>query len=72
MWPGGMAVHRNGDLYVAYGRYLDLRSDVVFGGVSPNPQINRLRHGTDVLVATPGRLMDLVGGEDDHRVRFKY
>jgi ATP-dependent RNA helicase RhlE len=44
---------------VAYGRYLDLRSDVVFGGVSPNPQISRLRHGTDVLVATPGRLMDL-------------
>jgi len=44
---------------VAYGRYLDLRSDVVFGGVSPNPQINRLRQGTDVLVATPGRLMDL-------------
>jgi ATP-dependent RNA helicase RhlE len=44
---------------VAYGRYLDLRSDVVFGGVSPNPQISRLRRGTDVLVATPGRLMDL-------------
>ena len=43
----------------AYGRYLDLRSDVVFGGVSPNPQISRLRRGTDVLVATPGRLMDL-------------
>lgn len=42
-----------------YGRYLDLRSDVVFGGVSPNPQIARLRRGTDVLVATPGRLMDL-------------
>ena len=42
-----------------YGRYLDLRFDVVFGGVSPNPQINRLRQGTDVLVATPGRLMDL-------------
>jgi ATP-dependent RNA helicase RhlE len=43
----------------AYGRYLDLRSDVVFGGVSPNPQIERLRRGADVLVATPGRLMDL-------------
>jgi ATP-dependent RNA helicase RhlE len=43
----------------AYGRYLDLRSDVVFGGVSPNPQIERLRRGVDVLVATPGRLMDL-------------
>ena len=43
----------------AYGRFLDLRSDVVFGGVSANPQIDRLRRGTDVLVATPGRLMDL-------------
>ena len=43
----------------AYGRHVDLRSDVVFGGVSPNPQIDRLRRGTDVLVATPGRLMDL-------------
>jgi ATP-dependent RNA helicase RhlE len=43
----------------AYGRHLDLRSDVVFGGVSANPQIDRLRRGTDVLVATPGRLMDL-------------
>ncbi len=47
------------DSVVAYGRYLDLRADVVFGGVSPNPQIERLRRGTDVLVATPGRLMDL-------------
>jgi ATP-dependent RNA helicase RhlE len=43
----------------AYGRYLDLRSDVVFGGVKINPQINRLRAGADVLVATPGRLLDL-------------
>ena len=47
------------DSVTAYGRYLDLRSDVVFGGVSANPQIERLRRGTDVLVATPGRLMDL-------------
>ncbi|MFM9111198.1 MAG: DEAD/DEAH box helicase, partial [Prochlorococcaceae cyanobacterium] len=44
---------------VACGRYLDLRTDVIFGGVSPNPQISRLRRGVDVLVATPGRLMDL-------------
>ncbi len=43
----------------AYGRYLDLRSDVVFGGVKVNPQISRLQRGTDVLVATPGRLLDL-------------
>jgi len=43
----------------AYGRFLDLRSDVVFGGVKINPQISRLRAGADVLVATPGRLIDL-------------
>ena len=43
----------------AYGRYLDLRSDVVFGGVKINPQISRLQRGADILVATPGRLMDL-------------
>jgi len=48
-----------GESVSAYGRYLDLRSAVVFGGVSPNPQIERLRRGCDVLVATPGRLMDL-------------
>jgi ATP-dependent RNA helicase RhlE len=47
------------DSVIAYGRYVDLRSAVVFGGVSPNPQIERLRRGVDVLVATPGRLMDL-------------
>ncbi len=44
----------------AYSRHLDLRSDVVFGGVKINPQITRLQAGADVLVATPGRLMDLV------------
>ena len=48
-----------GESVTAYGRYLDLRSDVIFGGVSPNPQMQRLRRGADVLVATPGRLMDL-------------
>ena len=48
-----------GENVAAYGRYLDLRSDVVFGGVKINPQINRLKAGADVLVATPGRLIDL-------------
>ncbi|QNJ20095.1 ATP-dependent RNA helicase [Synechococcus sp. A18-25c] len=43
----------------AYGRHLPLRSDVVFGGVKINPQIARLQDGVDVLVATPGRLLDL-------------
>jgi len=48
-----------GESVRAYGRYLDLRSDVVFGGVKVNPQISRLQRGADILVATPGRLMDL-------------
>lgn len=43
-----------------YGRYLPLRSASVFGGVSINPQIKRLQRGVDILVATPGRLLDLV------------
>jgi len=43
-----------------YGRYLPLRSAVMYGGVSINPQIKHLRKGVDVLVATPGRLLDHV------------
>src|SRR5690606_809835 len=42
-----------------YGHYLKLRSAVVFGGVGINPQIDALRRGVDILVATPGRLLDL-------------
>ena len=43
-----------------YGSHLHLRSAVVFGGVKINPQIDKLRRGIDVLVATPGRLLDHV------------
>ncbi len=42
-----------------YGKHLNLKSMVVFGGVSINPQINRLSRHIDILVATPGRLLDL-------------
>ncbi len=42
-----------------YGKYVGLRTLVVFGGVNINPQISGLRSGCDVLVATPGRLLDL-------------
>jgi ATP-dependent RNA helicase RhlE len=42
-----------------YGKYLPLRSAVVFGGVKINPQMMKLRKGVDILVATPGRLLDL-------------
>lgn len=44
-----------------YGKYLPLRAQVVFGGVNINPQISHLRGGVDILVATPGRLLDLLG-----------
>jgi ATP-dependent RNA helicase RhlE len=44
-----------------YGKYLPLRSAVVFGGVSINPQKQKLIRGVDILVATPGRLLDHVG-----------
>ena len=43
----------------SYGKYVGLRTQVVFGGVSINPQIDALRRGCDLLVATPGRLLDL-------------
>jgi ATP-dependent RNA helicase RhlE len=43
----------------SYGKYIGSRTSVVFGGVSINPQIDSLRAGCDVLVATPGRLLDL-------------
>ena len=42
-----------------YGKYLQLSSTVIFGGVGMNPQIDRVKSGIDILVATPGRLLDL-------------
>ncbi len=44
-----------------YSEFLDLRSAVIFGGVNQKPQIARLQQGVDVLIATPGRLLDLHG-----------
>ena len=49
-----------GDNIRDYSRFLPIRSLVVFGGVSINPQMMKLRGGVDILVATPGRLLDLV------------
>ena len=54
---------------VTYGRHLSIRSAVIFGGVNINPQISRLRQGVDILVATPGRLLDLHG---QNAVRFDH
>lgn len=49
-------IHEN---ILQYGKYLRVRSTVVFGGVKINPQMMKLRSGIDILVATPGRLLDL-------------
>jgi ATP-dependent RNA helicase RhlE len=51
-----------------YGAHLPLRSAVVFGGVKIKPQIEKLRRGVDILIATPGRLLDL---HQQGEVRFK-
>lgn len=51
-------VHQN---IVEYSKYLPFTSAVVFGGVGINPQKAKLKNGVDILVATPGRLLDLVG-----------
>ena len=61
-----------GESVETYGRHLNLRSAVVFGGVKINPQIDKLRRGVDVLVATPGRLLDHVSQKtvDLSRVEF--
>ena len=45
----------------AYGKYLPMKNTVIFGGVGQNPQVAALKSGVDILVATPGRLNDLIG-----------
>ncbi len=50
-----------GESFATYGKGLDLYHTVIFGGVSEKPQIEELRRGVDALIATPGRLLDLLG-----------
>ena len=45
----------------AYGRHLNLRQAVIFGGVGQHPQVKALARGVDIVIATPGRLLDLLG-----------
>ncbi len=61
-----------GDSFKAYGRYTGLSSVVIFGGVSQNPQTAALKKGVDILVATPGRLLDLMqqGYIDLHSIKI--
>ena len=50
-------VHKN---VMDYSQYLDIKSTVIFGGVNAKPQIKSLKYGVDIVVATPGRLLDLI------------
>ena len=47
--------------FAAYSEHMDIRHRVIFGGVKQNPQVRALQKGLDILVATPGRLLDLIG-----------
>jgi ATP-dependent RNA helicase RhlE len=49
-----------GESFQAYGRHTRINHAVIFGGVNQNPQVNALRNGVDVVIATPGRLLDLI------------
>ncbi len=50
-----------GDSFAAYGRFTGFKHTVIFGGVGQQPQVDTWRRGVDILVATPGRLLDLMG-----------
>jgi len=47
-----------GDSFIDYGKFLSLKSTKIYGGVKINPQITNLQNGTDIVIATPGRLLD--------------
>lgn len=49
-----------GENFKSYGRHTPLKQTVIFGGVGQNPQVQAVRNGVDILVATPGRLLDLM------------
>ena len=49
-----------GDCFTDYGKYTGLKHTAIFGGVKQNPQTEKLRQGVDILIATPGRLLDLI------------
>src|ERR1043165_2474872 len=60
-----------GDSFTAYGRHCHLRHHVIFGGVSQHSQVEALRRGIDILIATPGRLLDLMNQRHVHLNQVK-
>lgn len=61
-----------GDSFKIYSKNLNLKTLVVYGGVSQHPQTKRLRQGVDILVATPGRLLDLIKQKHIHLDQVKH
>ena len=61
-----------GDSFSAYGQNVDIKNCVIFGGVPQKPQTDALRKGVDILIATPGRLLDLINQKfiNLHHVKF--
>ncbi|MBC7766145.1 MAG: DEAD/DEAH box helicase [Hyphomonadaceae bacterium] len=61
-----------GESFYTYGKFLGLRNLVIFGGVSQRPQVDALQRGVDILIATPGRLLDLIEQKfiNIHHVKF--
>lgn len=60
-----------GESFAAYGKYTGLRHTVIYGGVGQSPQVKELRKGVDILVATPGRLLDLMNQKHVHLGNLK-
>ncbi|NOT73971.1 MAG: DEAD/DEAH box helicase [Cyclobacteriaceae bacterium] len=60
-----------GDSFATYGKFLKLKHAVIFGGVSQKPQTDALRNGVDILIATPGRLLDLMDQRFVHLQNLK-
>ena len=58
--------------FLAYGRHTGLKAEVIFGGVSQHPQTLALRNGTDILIATPGRLLDLMNQGHVHLAHLDF
>lgn len=61
-----------GESFTVYGQYLGLKNSVIFGGVSQKPQTDALEEGVDILIATPGRLLDLINQKyiNLHHIKF--
>ena len=61
------------ECFTDYAKYTSLRNTVIFGGVNQRPQVDELKRGTDILIATPGRLLDLIAQKHiklDHVCHF--